>query len=52
MTENWQVLQKNLLEKKCMALQSTKGILWLRAHHPYSAAKSKQQSETEKKCDK
>lgn len=51
MNENWQVLQKNLLEKS-MALQSTKGMLWLRAHHPYSAAKSKQQSGSGKTYDK
>lgn len=49
MNENWQVLQKSLLEKST-ALQSTKGMLWLRAHHPDSAAKSKQQSETGKMC--
>lgn len=49
MNENWQVLQKSLLEKST-ALQSTKDMLWLKAHHPYSAAKSKQQSGTGKTC--
>lgn len=36
--------------KKVHLFNQPKGCFALRAHHPYSAAKSKQQSETGKTC--
>lgn len=43
-------LTEKFARKKVCLFNQEKGCFALRAHHPYSAAKSKQQSETGNTC--